>query len=149
MAMSGRNARYLGVRMMRTFLVDDSLYVRQRLARILSQLKEVEIVGEATEANEATQAIQRLKPDVVLLDIQLTGETNGIDVLKSVKRAKPAPIVIILTNYPYPQYRKKCLDAGADFFFDKSTQFEKVVPVIEQLLGRRGHPHSPGLNLPI
>jgi len=44
------------------------------------------------------------------------------------KREKPAPAVIILTNYPYPQYRQKCLEAGADFFFVKSTEFDQIVP---------------------
>ncbi len=40
----------------------------------------------------------------------------------------------MLTNYPYPQYRKKCMDAGADFFFDKSTEFHKVIDVLKQVV---------------
>jgi hypothetical protein len=39
----------------------------------------------------------------------------------------------MLTNYPYPQYRKKCKDAGADFFFDKSTEFDKITEVLKKL----------------
>jgi len=42
-------------------------------------------------------------------------------------------VVIVFTNYPYPQYRRKCIDAGADFFFDKSTEFDKVTEVLKQL----------------
>jgi hypothetical protein len=42
-------------------------------------------------------------------------------------------MVIMLTNYPYPQYRKKCLGLGADYFFDKSTEFEKVTELFKQL----------------
>jgi DNA-binding NarL/FixJ family response regulator len=47
---------------------------------------------------------------------------------------EPVPLVIILTNYSYPKYWKKCMDLGADFFFDKSAEFEKVTEVCEQLI---------------
>jgi Response regulator containing a CheY-like receiver domain and an HTH DNA-binding domain len=70
---------------------------------------------------------------VVLLDIHLLNG-NGIDVLQRLKKEKPAPAVIILTNYPYPQYRQKCLEAGADFFFVKSTEFDQVVPALRKLI---------------
>lgn len=125
--------------MLKLFLVDDSVYIRQRLTRMLAQLKDVEIVGQASEANQATQAILHLKPDVVLLDIGLTGEGTGINVLQNVKQKKSTPVVIVLTNYPDQAYQRKCLAAGADFFFDKSTQFERVVPVIEQMLKKKKH----------
>ena len=78
-------------------------------------------------------AIRRLKPDVVILDIHLPG-SSGIEVLEAIKKDKPAPIVIMFTNYPYPQYRKRCMDLGADFFFDKSTEHEKLTEVFKRLL---------------
>jgi DNA-binding response OmpR family regulator len=56
-----------------------------------------------------------------------------MDVLQALKQGKQAPMVIMLTNYPYPQYRKKCLGLGADYFFDKSTEFEKVTELFKQL----------------
>ena len=58
---------------------------------------------------------------------------SGIDVLREIKQNNQTPLVIVLTNYPYPQYRRKCMDAGADFFFDKSTEFDKVTEVLKQL----------------
>lgn len=118
---------------MKVFLVDDSLVIRQRLKRMLAEVQEVQVVGEAGEVQEAKDAILGLKPDVVLLDIHLFNG-SGIDVLQSLKKEKPAPAVIILTNYPYPQYRQKCLEAGADFFFVKSTEFDQVVPALKQLI---------------
>ena len=119
----------------KVFLVDDSAIIRQRLKRMLTDIANVEIVGEAGEVQEATNAILQNKPDVVLLDIHLLGG-SGIDVLEAIKKAQPAPSVIVLTNYPYPQYRQRCIQSGADYFFIKSTEFEQVVPALEKLCNR-------------
>jgi DNA-binding NarL/FixJ family response regulator len=56
------------------------------------------------------------------------------------------PVVIVLTAFPYPQYRKKCLQAGAKYFFDKSTEFEQVAEVIEQLASASMKEASPDHN---
>ncbi len=120
---------------MKVFLVDDSEVMRQRLKRLLADVPEVQVIGEAGRAQEATDAIREEKPDVILLDIHLLNG-SGIDVLQNLKKAESAPAVIILTDYPYPQYRQKCLTAGADFFFVKSTEFDQVVPALKQLIQR-------------
>jgi DNA-binding NarL/FixJ family response regulator len=52
------------------------------------------------------------------------------------KQDKVSSTVIVLTNFAYPQYRKRCLQNGAEFFFDKSTEFEKVGEVLQGLMGR-------------
>ena len=118
---------------MKVFIVDDSRAFRKELINLLSKLKEVEIVGQAQDSVKAMEAIQRLKPDAVILGIPIPGG-NGIRLVKNIKKDKLAPIVIILTHYPYRQYRKKYMDAGADFFFDKSTEFEKVIDVLKKLI---------------
>ena len=118
---------------MKVFIVDDSRAFREELINLLSKLKEVEIVGQAQDSVKAMEAIQRLKPDVVILGIPISGG-NEIHFVKSIKKEKQAPIVITLTNYPYRQYRKKYMDAGADFFFDKSSEFEKVIDVLKKLI---------------
>jgi DNA-binding NarL/FixJ family response regulator len=116
----------------RVLIVDDSALIRERLKTMLSEIAGVEIVGESEDKMEAIASNERLHPDVVILDIRLpTGD--GIEVLQHIKRDTPSVIVIMLTNYPYPQYRQKCLKAGADFFFDKSTEFEKVPEVLMKL----------------
>jgi DNA-binding NarL/FixJ family response regulator len=119
--------------LMKVFVVDDSHLVRERIIEMISELRGVEISGEAERAKEAVASIQKLKPDVVILDIRLPGG-NGIEVLKEIKKNKSAPIIIILTNYPYPQYKKKCVEAGADFFFDKSSEFHKITEVLRKLI---------------
>ena len=118
---------------MKVFIADDSAPMREQIAATLSELKGIEIVGQAQNAPEAIASIQKLQPDVVILDIRMPGG-NGIEVLKEIKKYSKAPIVIMLTNYPYPQYRKKCMEEGADFFFDKSTEFEKLNLVLESLI---------------
>jgi DNA-binding NarL/FixJ family response regulator len=116
----------------RVFIADDSATVRDRLTTLLQDMTTVEIVGQAADAAEAIQAIQRLKPDVVILDIRMPAG-SGIGVLRSLQQKPEKPKFIMLTNYPFLQYRKTCLDAGASYFFDKSSEFEKIPQALEQL----------------
>ena len=116
---------------MKVFIVEDSEVVRERLKAMLTEITEIEIIGEAENNIDATDLIKKLKPDAVILDIRLSSG-SGIEVLQDIKKEKPAPLVIMLTNYPYPQYRKKCMGVGADFFFDKSTEFNKITEVLKK-----------------
>ena len=109
----------------KVFIADDSLIVREHLVTMLDELIGVEIVGQAGTVAEAINAIEKLQPDVVILDIRMP-DGSGMDVLQVIKQDEPAPVVIVLTNYPYPAYRQKCLRAGADFFLDKSTEFDQI-----------------------
>ena len=118
---------------MRVLIADDSAVIVQRLVTMLADVDGLELVGHAGTVAEASQAVRTLTPDVVILDMQMPGG-SGIDVLQSMKRDRVAPIVIVLTNYPYPQYRKKCMQSGARFFMDKSTEFERVGAVLHSLI---------------
>ena len=117
---------------MKVFVVDDSVVIRERLKRLVAEVPDVQVVGEAGDAQIAVAAILAQKPDVVLLDIHILNG-NGIDVLQRLKQERVAPAVIILTDYPFPEYRQLCLKAGADFFFVKSTEFEQLVPALQKL----------------
>jgi DNA-binding NarL/FixJ family response regulator len=119
---------------LKVFIADDSTLVRERLDALISEIEGVEVVGQAGDAREALDAIQHLRPDAVILDIRMPGN-NGIQVLEAIKKKNVAPVVIVLTAFPYPQYRKKCLEVGAEYFFDKATEFECVAQVVEQLAG--------------
>jgi len=116
---------------LKVFIADDSLVVREHLVTMLDELAGIEIVGQAENVAEAISAIRNLKPDVVILDIRMPGG-SGIDVLQSIKQDRAASMVIILTNYPYPGYQQKCLAAGADFFLDKSTEFDQIPKLLER-----------------
>lgn len=117
---------------MKVFMVEDSAVIRERLKRLLAEIPEVQVVGETGDAQVGLAAILEQRPDVVLLDIHILNG-NGIDVLQRLKQEPAAPAVIILTDYPYPEYRRVCLEAGADFFFVKSTEFEQIVPALQKL----------------
>ena len=121
--------------MLKVFIADDSPLVRERLSTMLSDsetLGAVELVGYAEGARGAIKAIRHLEPDVAILDIRLS-EGSGIDVIEAVKASGSASMIIVLTAFPYPQYRERCIEAGADFFFDKSTEFDRVSQVIADL----------------
>jgi DNA-binding NarL/FixJ family response regulator len=120
---------------MKIFVADDSDRVRKQIIGLLSDLQGVEIIGQAQTVTEAFRAICELKPDVLTLDIQMIGG-NGIDLLKRLKQEQHIPVVIMLTNYASAPYRKKCLEAGADFFLDKSTECNQVRELIQSLLER-------------
>ncbi len=118
---------------MRLFIADDSEILRVRLIDMLSEIEGIEIIGQAQESLGAIESIQELNPHVVILDIRMP-RINGIEVLEAIKKDDESPTVIIFTDYPYPQYRKRCMDLGADFFFDKSTEFEKLVDTVKYLV---------------
>src|SRR5258706_1438382 len=123
--------------MMRIVIADDSTVVRQRLIRLVDDVRGVEVVGQADDVPLAKNLVEMLKPDVAILDIRMpTG--SGADLVPNLKRMDPDLKIIMLTNYAYPENRKKCIDSGADFFFDKSTEFQKVVTVLKSLLVEPG-----------
>jgi len=113
-------------------IVDDSLVIRRRLAAMIVELLGVEVVAEASTAPEGLDLTESLKPDVVVVDIRMPGR-SGIGMLEDMKALEPKPKIIVLTNYPYVAYRRRCLDLGADHFFDKSTQFERVLDVLREM----------------
>ncbi len=125
---------------MRILIVDDSSVIRDRLKILLSDIPGVVVVGTASSGPEAVDQFEHLRPDVILLDIRMPGG-SGIDALSEIKQRDPSTVVVILTNYPDDQYRRLCEAAGADFFLDKSTEFERMPEVIRQLMeGRTAKP---------
>ncbi|MCG3202666.1 MAG: Chemotaxis response regulator protein-glutamate methylesterase [Gammaproteobacteria bacterium] len=117
---------------MDVFIADDSRLVRERLASMLADVDGVRVVGEAGDIHGAVAGILSLQPQTLILDVELPGGT-GIDVLKAIAGVEPMPRVIMLTNNPQPAYREKCRRAGAEFFFDKTLEFEKVAQVLRVL----------------
>lgn len=116
---------------MKVLIADDSAVLRERLASMISELPNVEAIAQARDASEAVEMARELRPDAAILDIRMPGG-GGVVALRRIKRDRPETTVIILTNYSSPQYRSECMRAGADYFFDKSTEFERAVEILGQ-----------------
>ncbi len=117
---------------MKLMIVDDNEKFRRRLASIVSSLRPLNIVGHAGSIQQALKCFLKTKPDVVILDIQLT-DGNGLDVLRLVKAADRSVIVIMLTVCPAVEYRAKCLTMGADYFFEKSNGIGEMMSLLGKL----------------
>ncbi len=120
---------------MNVVLVDDSLLVRERVANIISEIPGVKVVGEAGNSLEAIAVVRKTKPDVVILDIKMPGE-SGLQVLRKLRKEFEELKIIMLTNYPDSQYKAECLMHGADYFLSKSDEFDKLPEVFSRLVKR-------------
>lgn len=117
---------------MKVLVVDDSDILRERLIAMIGEIDGMVVAGEAKGERMAGESYRRLRPEVVVLDIRLE-DGDGIGVLKAIRKESPLTKVIMFTNYTYPQYRLKCMQEGADYFFDKSTEFEQMRALLAQL----------------
>lgn len=125
---SGQSA----TKVIRVVLADDAPAVRRGLADLLGELPGVQIAAEAADAPQAIAAVRQHEPHVLVLDFRMPGG-GALAVLEAVGRKPHVPVIIILTNYPEPAYRTSCFAAGADYFLDKSTQFDEVANIIRKL----------------
>jgi DNA-binding NarL/FixJ family response regulator len=116
---------------MKCYIVEDSALIRGRTKYMLSKINGVDIAGASGYVDDAIMEIKEKKPDIVILDIRLNGG-NGIDVLKKIKEEKPDTTVIVFTNYMYPEYISRCKELNADYFYDKSSDFNKLFELISE-----------------
>jgi DNA-binding NarL/FixJ family response regulator len=106
--------------------------VRERLAEQVSEVPLVEIVGLATDGPTAMRLFHERHPDVVVLDIEMPG-MSGLDVLTYIKRQRPSCVAIMLSNHASGSFRLGCDRLGADFFFNKSNEFERITDVLKAI----------------
>jgi two-component system, OmpR family, response regulator len=114
-------------------IVEDSEVIRDCLTAMLVETRGIEVIGAAAGAEEAVALVREQHPDAVILDLQLR-QGNGFEVLKTIRQAGPAPLVLVLTNHASAQHRQRCLEAGADYFFDKAIEFDRIPEVCERWL---------------
>lgn len=113
-------------RALRVVLVDDSAVVRERVAATLSASGDIEVAGQAQNVPDGLRLIWETRPDLLILDIGLPGE-SGLALLESVQKQKLVPVIIMLTNQDHPRLRQHCFALGADFYFHKPTQFDAML----------------------
>jgi DNA-binding NarL/FixJ family response regulator len=113
------------------FLADDSALIRARLSTMLESAA-VHVVGEGTTAQACIHGILATHPDVVVLDVQLEQGT-GLEVLRAVRLAEPDISFVVFSHNSQEAYRKRYLEAGANRFLDKSSEFELLAPAVAAL----------------
>jgi CheY-like chemotaxis protein len=113
-------------------LVDDSYDILVRLSDMLTELNIASEIRTALNYNEALEHFNTHVPDLVLLDIHLPGK-NGIELLRYIKHSGKPCCVMMLSNYANEYYRAICINAGADYFFDKTKDFMLIPEAIKNL----------------
>lgn len=131
---AGRTVTRVMDNALRVFLVEDAVTFRERLADYLEEPGRIEMVGFADSEDTALQYLRSEHPDVVIVDLHLRSG-NGIGVIAAVRSLAPhpPPTIVVLTNYAFPEFELACRTRGADYFFDKSTQFGAVKALLESL----------------
>ncbi len=118
---------------MRILLADDSILILERLQEILKSFIQIELKGAFRNGYEALEALRDQKPDLAILDFNMPG-LSGLEVLKEIRKENKQLKVIILTLRSLDIYRHLALQAGADYFFSKADDFEKLSPLLADIL---------------
>ncbi len=126
---------------MNLLIVDDSEAIRTRLVTLMGEVAGVEVVGQAETVAQAIVLLRQLKPQAMILDLQLP-DGNGLEVLRWVQDERIPMAVIVLTNYPHPQYEKRARVAGAYAFLNKAKDFPKIVNILRDLIAGRPQPDT-------
>lgn len=113
----------------RILLVDDHAIVRLGLMTLLNDQPDMEVVGEASTAAESVQAVERLKPDVILMDIRLPGE-GGIEATRQIMKKFPESHVVMLTSFADDELIMRAINAGAIGYVLKQVGNEELLRAI-------------------
>jgi len=124
----------LTVKKIRVLLVDDHALVRAGVRALLEKVEAVEVVGETGDGHEALDLIERLRPDVVLLDLTMPG-LSGFDVLKITSEKFPKVRMIVLTVHDEEEYAFQALGAGAAGYLPKGAASAELRLAIEHVMG--------------
>lgn len=130
--MNNDNTTGATAKRLRVLIAEDSQRMRKSLSEMVSSVARLEVIGEAVDGFEAIDRVRNLKPDVLTLDINMPG-MNGIDVLRAMEREKHTCTVIVLTALNDDFYRRKCQELHATYFFDKVTEFDRFVELLNRI----------------
>lgn len=121
--------RMSAIKKVRVLLAEDHVVVRQGICQFLERESDLTVVGQAADGEEAVELTQRLKPDVVVMDIAMP-KLSGIDATRLIKTHSPSTAVLILTAYDYDQYIFPLLEAGACGYLLKDVSGRELVEAI-------------------
>ncbi len=115
--------------MIRIMIVDDHKMVREGLTNLVEFDEDIRVVGEASDGLDCMSKLAYIKPDVILLDINMP-EADGIETLKKLKRRKCCPKILILTVHNEIEYLMKVLDLGVDGYILKDSSSKELIRAI-------------------
>ena len=118
---------------MRILIVDDSKVISKRLEESLVDIKGIEVAAIAEDGLQALTKFTNIKPELVILDLMIP-KMNGLDVLRKIRLQNDEVTIIVLTNYNQSYFKDLCASLGADYFLDKSAEFEKVYQICFNIL---------------
>jgi DNA-binding NarL/FixJ family response regulator len=128
---------------MRVLIADDHAVVRRGLKQILSEERDVSVVGEAKNGHEALEMSRRLEWDVAVVDYAMPGR-GGVELLKEIKRHHPKRPVLVLSMYPEEWHAVQVLRAGGAGYLNKETATEELMTAIRKV-AKGGRYVSPAL----
>jgi len=124
--------------MFRTLIVEDNKIFRQSLKEMVGGRFAFMLIDEAGDGKEAREKVHTLCPDLIFMDIKLRGE-SGLELTKAIKTRHKKTIIIMLTNYDLPEYRRAAYGCGASYFIAKgSSTIDEVVGIVESVLSDLG-----------
>ena len=126
--------------MIQVVLVDDHAVVRSGLRLLLDGQEDIKVVGEAGNARDAVFRARALKPDVILLDVVMPGE-SGIEVLPMLLKESPDTRVLVLSMQDDPSYVREAFAAGASGYVLKEAADEEVVSAVREIAGGGSYVH--------
>jgi len=113
-------------------VVDNSRLIRERIIDHLLDLGNVEVIGDLSDGNDVIPFIFKYKPDLVILDINIPSK-DGFEIVKELRTYILDTIIIVFTGFPNTQYRKYFKRLGVKYFFDKTTDFNNMISLIQIL----------------
>ena len=131
-------------RIIKIFLADDHTIVRQGLAKLLEAEPNFEVIGEAEDGREAVNRVQKLLPDVVIMDIAMP-MLNGIEATRQIKKMLPQIKIIILSMHSHDRYISELIGLGASGYLLKECAFEELVRAINTVMSKKKY-LSPGIS---
>lgn len=122
----------------RVMTADDHLLIREGLAALIGAHPDIEIVGEAADGDEAIRKFEELRPDVLLLDLQMP-KRHGVEVIGEIRSRFPSARIIVLTTYDMEQVVSKALAAGAQAYLLKTSVRRELINTIRSVATGRRH----------